>query len=151
MANQLPPGRELDKLVAEALGWVPWLEERGGYLHIVFQRPGDQEPWTRYRLDAREREMLRYRQIEWSGIDWSEHVVHGLANFSTDIAAAMGGGGPWQALPDGATLTKAHEYSDGQAVCACPWNNGKQPIGRGTDEAHAICLAFLAWKEAEDG
>ena len=44
----MPAGREMDVLVAtEVMGWKAWLEKRGEYTYIIYQKPNEREPWFR--------------------------------------------------------------------------------------------------------
>lgn len=66
------PACEIDALVArEVLEWKPWLEQRGKYTYVVWQKPGDREPWFKFRYPERERD----RYIECDSIDWHKHIV----------------------------------------------------------------------------
>jgi hypothetical protein len=78
--------RELDERVAvEVMGWIPWLEQRGPYRYVVFQRD-DMPLWNR----RREGDADRYTPIDIKDIDHHKHIVC-LDNFkpSTDPASMM--------------------------------------------------------------
>lgn len=79
--------RELDALVAEkVMGWNPWLEQRGEYTHVVWQKPGEREPYRRSR--DWEAQKHRFSRIDASQIDGFHHINHLNAEFSTSIADA---------------------------------------------------------------
>lgn len=83
----MKPGPSLNLLVAEkVLGWIAWEEKRGEYTYVVFQRPGEHEPYRK--MKGRETEKERYRKIPFSEIDRNKHIVAGEKDWSTDISAA---------------------------------------------------------------
>jgi hypothetical protein len=80
-------GKALNMLIAEkVMGLIAWEEKRGGYTHIVFQKPEDNEPYKRSR--NWEKEMDRYKRIEYSEINNHIHVVQEINYYSTDISDA---------------------------------------------------------------
>lgn len=81
------PGRQLDRWIQEhVFNWVPWAEQRGDYLVVTFQKPGEREP---YRGSQNwESQMERYSIIQFSEIDPMKHAVYGDKDWSTDISAA---------------------------------------------------------------
>ncbi|MCK9361710.1 hypothetical protein M0Q28_05840 [Patescibacteria group bacterium] len=83
--DTMEAGREMDALVAEkVMGWKAWEETRGEYTHVVWQRPGDREPW--YGSRDWQRHVGRYRPLV--KYDPRRHIERGLSPFSTDISAA---------------------------------------------------------------
>ena len=87
----------------------------------------------------------RWCQADFRGERYQRGNPH-IATYSSTIADAWA---VWVRLPDGATLTKSHEASDGEAVVALPWECGRQIVARHRDEKVAICLAALATKGIE--
>lgn len=80
-------GKVLNLLVAEkVIGLIAWQEKRGEYTHIVFQKPDDSEPYRKSR--NWEKEMDRYKRIEYSEINSHIHVVQDIKAYSSDISAA---------------------------------------------------------------
>ena len=78
---------ELNLAIAEkVLGWTAWEEKRGEYTYIVFQKPGEREPYKK--TQKWETAMQRYRQIGFDEIDPFNHIVTGVKEWSSDIAAA---------------------------------------------------------------
>ena len=78
--------RELDALIAEkVMGWIPWLENRGEYYHVVWQKD-DREPYRRSR--DWEAQMSRYKRITHNEIIYGKHIEHMDFKPSTQIAAA---------------------------------------------------------------
>ena len=68
-------------IIAEWMGYIPWVSERGEYLHVSFQKPGDRPPWEKYR-DA-ERERQKYSMIAWNKISRNMHVQDNPPKFDT--------------------------------------------------------------------
>lgn len=83
---KMEAGREIDALVAEkVMGWKPWLEQRGEYTYIIWQKPNDREPWFR----SRDWKSLQKNYEPFEGkYDPHKHIE--ILNFkpSTDISAA---------------------------------------------------------------
>jgi hypothetical protein len=83
--------RALDALVAErVMGWVPWLEQRGKYTHVVWQRKPNAEPWKESHRDYWQPE--RYTRITSPDIQPGKHITHYVGEDwrpSTDPAAAF--------------------------------------------------------------
>lgn len=78
---------KLNLLIAEhVLGWVAWKERRGEYTHVIFQRPGEREPYMR--SQRWETEKKRYELIPFSDINPINHIIGGLKDWSSDISAA---------------------------------------------------------------
>lgn len=91
-------GNQLSLYVhVHVMSCTPWEEKRGEYLYVVFQKPGEREP---YRSSQRwESEMHRYRKIGISEIDFTNKIVCGLPEYSSDISAAIKAAekmGTWQ-------------------------------------------------------
>ncbi|ASA25403.1 hypothetical protein [Paenibacillus donghaensis] len=83
----MEPGRQLNRLVQEhILKWIPWQEGRGDYTAIVYQNPGEREPYMRTQRWETAKE--RYSIIAYSDIDEMVHAVYGDKGWSTDISAA---------------------------------------------------------------
>ena len=79
-------GRELDARIAEeVMGWIPWLEKRGEYTHVVWQKD-EMEPYRRSR--NWESQVERYTKTTWSKIDGMKHVVPDFFKPGTQIADA---------------------------------------------------------------
>lgn len=79
--------REIDLLVAEYIeGWIAWEEKRGEYLYVVFQKPGEKEPYRSYR-DWKANEE-RFRRIHFREINFNKHVITNIPYYSTDISDA---------------------------------------------------------------
>ncbi|MDN4069954.1 hypothetical protein QYF50_18795 [Paenibacillus vini] len=80
-------GKDMNLLIAEhVLGWIAWKEQRGEYTHVIFQRPGEREPYMRsqqWKTDQK-----RYEPIPFTEIDRMKHIVSGLKDWSSDISAA---------------------------------------------------------------
>lgn len=82
-----PPGRKLDRWIQEHIfKWIPWAEQRREYIAIVYQKPGEREPYTRVQNWEKEKE--RYSIIPYSEIDFLLHAVYGDEDWSTNISAA---------------------------------------------------------------
>ena len=80
-------GVTLDRLVEEhVFGWVAWKEQRGEYLVVTFQKPGDPESYKR--TQNWKSAMDRYSTLPFSEIDIMKHAVYGDKDFSTDVSAA---------------------------------------------------------------
>jgi hypothetical protein len=78
-------GRDMDALVAEkVLGWTPWLEKRGEYNYVVWQRSEDREPWFAHR--DWEKHKARYSKL--IKYDSHHHIEVGLYKFSTNVSDA---------------------------------------------------------------
>lgn len=83
----MEPGRELDRLIQEhVFKWIPWQEGRGDYTAIVYQKPGEQEPYMRTQRWEIAKE--RYSIIPYSEINEMVHAVYGDKYWSSDISAA---------------------------------------------------------------
>ncbi|MGG3456935.1 hypothetical protein [Paenibacillus rhizolycopersici] len=81
-------GTDLNLLVAEhVMKWIAWKEQRGEYTYVIFQRPGEREPYMRSQRWKNEKE--RYEQIRFSEINRNKHIVMGLDEWSNDIPAAF--------------------------------------------------------------
>lgn len=135
----MEPWRELDSKVAEiVMGWVAWEEKRGEYLHVIFQKPGDREP---YRSERNwEQAATRYRQISFSEIDHHKHIVHGMRDFSTDISAA------WEVVEKFHEVSvKRFETMKGHRYwCKIEIDYDSEPIiAQGDTAPEAICKAAL--------
>ena len=85
----MPAGREMDVLVAtEVMGWKAWLEKRGEYTYIIYQKPNEREPWFR----SRDWQSLKEKYEPFTG-EYDPHKhIDTLDYFkpSTDISAAWG-------------------------------------------------------------
>lgn len=141
---EMPAGREMDALVAEkVMGWRAWAERRGDYTYIVFQLPGEREPFAKYRNPEAER--ARYAPIAFADIDEMKHVVCDIPRYSTEIAAA------WEVVsalgeraPFPQYLEVANRYSDA-AWIAKVFEGGVMVAEAYADTAPlAICRAALA-------
>ena len=75
--------RDINALVAEkVLGWTPWLELRGEYHFIVWQKTGQREPW----MGTREWQKAKERYSLFTGkYDPMVHIENGLPNFVDDM------------------------------------------------------------------
>ncbi|MNC33206.1 hypothetical protein D3C75_815900 [compost metagenome] len=82
-----PPGRKLDRWIQEHIfNWIPWAEQRRDYTAIVYQKPGEREPYMRTQRWEEAKE--RYSIIPYSEIDFLLHAVYGDEDWSTSISAA---------------------------------------------------------------
>jgi hypothetical protein len=73
-------GREMDALIAErVMGWTPWVEKRGEYDYVIWQRNGDKEPWFSHR--GWETHKSRYSKL--IKYDSHYHIEVGLHKFSS--------------------------------------------------------------------
>lgn len=81
------PGLKLNLMVATKVwDWVIWEEKRNEYRYVVFQKPGEDEPYKRQqRWEAIKG---NYKQIGIEDVDQMRHIICGLKNWSTDISAA---------------------------------------------------------------
>ena len=80
------PGLKLNLLIATKLfGWIPWLEKRGDYNYVVFQKPGEDEPYKRQQRWESIKD--RYSVVDINEIDEMKQIVSGLKGWSTDVAA----------------------------------------------------------------
>ncbi|MDH6373556.1 hypothetical protein M2444_005388 [Paenibacillus sp. PastF-3] len=80
-------GRKLDRWIQEhVFNWIPWAEQRGDYLIVAFQKPGESEPYKR--SQNWKSQMDRYSVIQYSDLDPMKHAVYGDKDWSTDISAA---------------------------------------------------------------
>lgn len=77
----MPAGPELDLQMHEALGYIPWTEQRGEYTHVVFQSPGGRPPYMGSR--DWESKMGRYKEIAYSDIDRLKHILPEIPRYST--------------------------------------------------------------------
>lgn len=83
---QQSEGRQLDRWVQEhIMKWKPWVERRGDYLVVTFQKPDEREPYMSSRDWKSNKE--RYSEIEYADIDPNVHAVYGDKNWSSDISA----------------------------------------------------------------
>jgi hypothetical protein len=85
----MPAGREFDALICQyVMKMTAWLEKRGDYEFIVWQKQGEREPYKAYQNP--EAHQARYRKIDVSEIDWHNHIDENeRTRTSTDIAAAF--------------------------------------------------------------
>ena len=135
--------RELDARIAEdVMGWIPWLEKRGEYTHVVWQKD-EMEPYRRSR--NWESQVERYTKTTWSEIDPMEHVVYEFFKPSTQIADA------WlvvEKLGGVVGIDRFPKYDDPDEWY---WDVG---FNKGTAQADtaplAICLAALAVVERRE-
>jgi len=82
MTTAIPAGAALDREVAEkVMGWVPWMEDRGGYTHVVWMRDGFSKPWAGTQRAGQQPE--RYKQITSADINSQKHIEHFDSRFST--------------------------------------------------------------------
>lgn len=137
MREPMTAGRELDALVAEkVMDWTPWVEQRGGYEHITWQKAGEREPWHRSRNFDAERQryspLVRY--------DAHHHIESGLPRFSRDIADAWNVVEKLQESGDAISLIW---YGDAK-VWGCLIHRLPVPEGDAATAPLAICLAALA-------
>lgn len=70
MSDELS-GRDLDRAIAEAMGWRVWLTQHGQYTHAVWQTGAD-EPWKRTQRAYWNPEA--YTEITWREIDPMKHI-----------------------------------------------------------------------------
>jgi len=92
----------LNEFIADkVMGWIAWEEKRGEYTYIVFQKPGEREPYKK--TQRWEEVMHRYRRIGFDEINHQIHIVTGIKEWSTDISAA------WEVVE---TLQVSHIYTD---------------------------------------
>lgn len=83
----MEPGRKLNRLVQEhILKWIPWQEGRGDYTAIVYQKPGEREPYMKSLRWETAKE--RYSVITYAEINEMVHAVYGDKEWSTEISAA---------------------------------------------------------------
>ena len=78
------PGRELDAMVAETMGYKAYKEKRGEYELAVTQRPGDRKPWARTQKPDPE----RYTEITCIEAVKVGFYGTGFPCFSKDISVA---------------------------------------------------------------
>lgn len=154
--RKLEPGPEIDALVAErVMGWVPWLEQRGPYQHVVWQQPGEQEPY-RGRQDWQSH-IHRYRTMVVDEIDWHEMIVcqvgrigEGRSGFapSRDIADAWRVVDRMRELGFGHFF--AHPVKSEQPSAGFHRETGSGAIITEPTMSEAICkAALLALREGE--
>lgn len=133
-------GTDLNLLVAEhVMKWIAWKEQRGEYTYVIFQRPGEREPYMRSK--NWQAEQKRYEQIRYSEINRNKHIVMGLNEWSTDISAA------WEVVEE---LQGSHLYTDIR-TCADFYEvwiidhaTGKETVTVAHPKLpHAICKAAL--------
>jgi hypothetical protein len=80
-------GVKLNLMIAtKVLGWIIWEEKRGEYKYVVFQKPGEHEPYKRQQKWEAIKD--KYKQIGINDVDPMRHIICGLKNWSTDISAA---------------------------------------------------------------
>lgn len=145
----LNPGPSLDLLIAVHIeGWIPWEEQRLNYKSIVFQKPGEKEPYRRFR--NWEEAKKRYRQLNLGDFDWGTHAIYGLCDFSTDIHEAWelakklglvlipqskeGGGFRWLALKP-----ECVRYQGGRTIV----EHAIHSVYSADTAEHAICISAL--------
>lgn len=79
--KDMKPGSTMDLAIAERFGWTAWTEQRGKYTYVVFQRPGEKEPYMS--VQKWKEAMVRYQKISFREIDPFKHVVCGATSFTT--------------------------------------------------------------------
>lgn len=122
----------INALVAErVMGWKFWLETRGEHLYVIPQRPGDREPWTRYRDGESHKE--RYKPITTAEFDSRNQIHLWRDNFdpSRNIAHAMEVFDKW-------THASIEKSGGAYEVTINSWATEYR-----TDICIAICLAAL--------
>lgn len=136
--------KELDYLISEkVMNITAWLEKRGEYEHIVFQREGEREPY-RGTKDWEEASK-RYRIIPFSEIDHHNHVVGKLPSYSTDISSAFE---VVEKLRESGYLVNLAARSDIYLCFFHRWNDRHAPHLKEAKTAPlAICLAALSLEE----
>jgi len=145
--DEMPAGREMDALVAEkVMGWLAWSERRPEYIHVVFQRPGEREPFMKFRNPEAER--ARYAPMAFGDIDPMNHVVCDIPRYSTEIAAA------WEVVErlradkvmGGASIAAVNAPDDATPGEWCvEWFDGNRTLDCATGDTAplAICRAAL--------
>jgi len=134
-----PANRCLDAWVAVAvMKWIPWVEQRGKYQYVVWQKPNKSAPW----YGSQNPEAQRERYSPLIKFDPHKHIEAGLHKFSTDIAAA------WEVVNE---VTSKGFYFD-LSYDLCAWTatfrnaNGGLPISVNTTKSNPseeICRAAL--------
>jgi hypothetical protein len=133
--------RELDARVAEMMGYRFWLEQRGNYRLAVKQRPGDREPWTRYR----DRTAEHYQECSAAVAATTGFFGEGMPAFSSDPTACE--------MVKKECRLRGWWYEES-------WDDATRTFGAvvadvlnyrdsGDSQHEAFCLAFLAAVEAE--
>lgn len=141
--------RELDALVAErVMEWVPWLEKRGQYTHVVWQRQEGREPWKESHRDYQQPE--RYTRITAAEIQPGKHITHYVGEDFRPSETWAGAGLVLEAMRErgfdgGVTLPHVR----GTTWDARFWNEARAAgIGHHASAPRAVCIAALRAIEA---
>jgi len=84
---KMPAGVMLSIYVAEkVMKWQGWIEQRGGYVYFLWQKPREREPYRSYR--DWEAQSVRYRRAEGCEYNPHNHIMPIVPEFSRSISAA---------------------------------------------------------------
>ncbi|AIQ68699.1 BC1872 family protein [Paenibacillus graminis] len=130
----LPPGRKLDRWIQEHIfKWIPWAEQRGDYATVVYQKPGEREPYMR--TQRWEEAKKRHTIIPYSEIDFLLHAVYGDEDWSAEISAA------WRIVERLKTTMDVSVYTDGNGKYASEC--GRWTVDDCNTAPEAICKSAL--------
>lgn len=80
------------QIAVKVMQWIPWRELRqssgGPYIEIIWQKPGEREPWTKLQPINQEAAQQRSSLIALEDIDPHKHSLSYVPDFAGNIAAA---------------------------------------------------------------